>query len=458
VNRLPPEVLASCATFVSDTDPRPIVSLTHVCRYWRRSICSNPRNWASIATEWRKLVPLCLERAGAVPLSVNVAVPEVKGDVDFLSALLPHVARVAHLSLTGHPSVEAVADDLPGLFVSPMPNLTSLELRQAEEPPELFPPNESPVPPVFRNVSKLKSLRLTQTPIYPSLFKIASLVELKLIGYTSPFDFGTFVGFLASNKDLEIVVLDIKFIENSVWTVPVRMVPLALLRHLSITSTNPIDAEKLLSSISLHGGINLEILCSHWPSIDSYLPSPPTLVQKVLAPITVVKFQSNPWEFHVFSNNGSSFSFRYCKTMLWIPRLDLFSTASVREFHVNSTPWTLTPMFLISKLCQLPALETLVITNTTSWATGTFESLAGQPLLCPSLKTIAFFDCTLTPDVMKEFEGAVVKRKGLEAAWLYRVVIVSSTGFLPRYTAIQQLRQHVPCVDVRVDDKLPDLP
>ena len=44
VNCLPPEVLASCATFVSDTDPRPIVSLTHVCRYWWRSISSNPRS------------------------------------------------------------------------------------------------------------------------------------------------------------------------------------------------------------------------------------------------------------------------------------------------------------------------------------------------------------------------------------------------------------------------------
>ena len=314
------------------------------------------------------------------------------------------------------------------------------------------------MPPVFQNVSKLKSLRLTQTPIYPSLFNIASLVELKLIGYTSPFDFGTFVGFLASNDDLEIVVLDIKFIEGSVRTVPVRMVPLARLRHLSITCTNPIDAKGLLSWISLHGGTHVEILCSRWSPLDSYLPSPPTLVQKVLAPITVVKCQSNPWEFHVFGDNGSSFSFRYSGSLPWMPELYLFPTAPVREFHVNSTPWTLTPIFLILTLCQLPALETLVITNTTSWATGTFESLAGQPLLCPSLKTIAFFDCTLTLEAMKEFEGAVVKRKGLEAAWLYRVVIISSTGVLPDYTVIQQLRQHISYVDVRVDDKLPDLP
>ena len=378
--------------------------------------------------------------------------------MDFLSALIPHIAEVAHLSLIGYPSVEAMADDLPGLFVSPMPNLTSLGLRQAEEPAELFPPSGSPVPPVFQNVSKLKSLRLIQTPTYPSLFNIPSLVELKLIGYTSPFDFKTFIGFLASNKNLEIVVLDIKFIEGSVRTVPVRMVPLARLRHLSITCANPIDAKGLLSWISLHGGTHLEIICSRWSSLDSYLPSPHTPVQRVLAQITVVKFQNSPWEFHVFDNNGSSFSFRCYQASLSVPKFDLFPTASVREFHVNNVPCALAPRFFTSTLRQLPALETLVITNTAHWDTGTFESLAGQPLLCPSLKTIAFLDCTFVPDVMKELEGVVVKRKGLEAAWLYRVVIVSSIGGLPSYTAIQRLRQHVPCVDVRVGDKLPDLP
>ena len=33
----------------------------------------------------------------------------------------------------------------------------------------------------------------------------------------------------------------------------------------------------------------------------------------------------------------------------------------------------------------------------------------------------------------------------------------SASGVLPDYALIQQFRKHVPCVDVRVDDKLPDL-
>jgi len=458
VNRLPPEVLTSCATFVSDTDPRPIVPLTHVCRYWRTSISSNPRSWASISTEWRRLAPLCLERARAAPLAVDITIPDVKGDQRFLQTLLPHVARIAHLSLTEYLSIGAVADDLPCFFASPMPNLTSLELRQVEKPDELFPSSEAPAPPVFQSVSRLKSLHLTRTPLYRALFDIASLVELKLTGYTKPFHFGTFIGFLASNPNLKTVALDVKFVEGSVWTVPVRTTILVHLRHLSITCAKPVDAKGLLSCISLRGGNRLEVSCSRCTTFAWCLPSPPTPIQKALAPITVVKFRTAPTEIHAIGGN-SFFSFRCPGPMLpRNPELYPLPTASVREFHASVAPWALTPMFLVSIFTQLPTLETLALVDVTHPTTGIFDSLAEEPSLCPSLKTIAFHNWIFTPEAMEEFEGAVERRKGSAAAPLYRVVFVSSTsGGLPDHALIQQLRQQVPCVDVRVDDKLPDL-
>ena len=456
MNHLPPEVLTSCATFVSDTDPRPIVALTHVCRYWRTSISSNPRNWASISTGWKRLAPLCLERAGAVPLAININVPDINGDSNFLQALFPHVARVASLSLAGYSFVEAVAGNIPGFFDFPMVNLTSLELRQATEPVGLFPSRSAPVPPIFQNVSKLKSLCLTRTPLYHALFGITSLVELKLVGYKNTFHFGTFIGFLGSNPNLEIVALDVGFTEGSIWTVPARMTSLARLRGLSITCVKPIDAKGLLSCITLQHGISLEVSCTQWTPLDLCLPSPPTTIQKVLTPIAVIKFRAAPTEVHAIGDN-SLFSFRCPQPRLfWIPELYLLPTTSVREFHANFSPWTLTPAFLVSIFTRLPALETLALANVTRWATGIFDPLAGQSL-CPSLKTMAFHDCIFTPEAMKEFEGVVERRKGSAAARLYRVVFVSSTGILPDYTLIQQIRRHVPCVDVRVDDKLPDL-
>lgn len=405
-----------------------------------------------------RLAPLCLERAGAVPLAVDITIPDIKKDSSFLRALLPHAARVSHLSLTGYSFAEALADNLPGLFASSMPDLTSLELHQSMEPDILLPSSELPLPPVFRDVSKLRSLHLTRTAIYPTLFGTISLNELKLTGYKNPSHFGTFIEFLASNPNLETVVLDVVFVEGSVRVVPVLMAPLARLRRLSITCAKPIDAKGLLSCISLPRGAGLEVFCSQRISLDLCLPSPSTPIQNVLKPITVMRFQATPRVIHVFGSNGGSFSFRSPQfTTLQSPELHLFPTASVREFYVNVAPWPPTPKFLVPLFSQLPALETLVVAGASYWATGAFDSLAGQPPLCPSLKTIALFNCVLTSEVLKELEGVAANRKGSAAALLYRVVIVGSTVAPPDDTLIQRLRQHVPCVDVRVDDKLPDL-
>ena len=317
-NRLPPEVLASCAGFVSDADPRPIVPLTHVCRYRRESIISNPGNWKSIGIDWKKLVPLCLERAGAVPLVVDIAVPDCKRDETFLNSLLPHVPRIGSLRLTGYSSVETVADDLPGFFASPMLRLTSLDLQQTTEPAQLFPSDHSPLPPPFLAVSKLKSLSLTQTPLYPILFTITSLVELRLIGYTSPFHFDTFLGLLVSNPGLELVALDIQFVTDSVETPPERTVPLLRLQHLSITCSKAIDSRGLLSCVSLPRGVHLEVEITRAGQplqLVSFLPSPPTPIQNLLAPITIIKTQLTPQELRLFGN-GSVFTFRSQKTSL----------------------------------------------------------------------------------------------------------------------------------------------
>ena len=106
-------------TSVSDSDPRLIAPLTHVCRYWRSSTHPNP--------DGNNLYP-APERDGVVPLAVN-------GDMDLFGSSHPHIAGATDLSLAGlESSVGAVANDLPGLFASLTLNPTSLELRKAEEP------------------------------------------------------------------------------------------------------------------------------------------------------------------------------------------------------------------------------------------------------------------------------------------------------------------------------------
>jgi len=433
------------------------VALTHVCRYWRRAISSNPTSWASIATGWKRLVPLCLERAGVVPLVVDITVSDVKSNKDFLKPLLPHTSRIDSLRLVGFTSTEAVTDELPGFFDSPIPNLTSLELQQTTEPAELFPSREALVPPVLQNTTRLVSLRLTRTPLYPTLFKISSLRELKVLGYTNPFDFGTFIGFLDSNLDLEYVILDVQFITDTVKTARRRKVSLSRLRHLSITCFEAIDSKGLLSCISLPRGVNVEVIYTKMGrsvELEPFLPSPPTPIQELLAPITTVKTQMTPQEF-LLSGNGSGFTSRSQGGIRgWSL---LFSTTLVRELYVDLYPYTSTDAGVPNLMKRLPALEILAISRADVFSIGLFSTLTEKPVVCPALKTIAFFDCDIDSDTVEVLGEALTRRRDSTAAWVYRVVIVSSTGTTPDYTSIQQLQKSVPSVYIRTDNKLPDL-
>jgi len=356
VNRLPPEILALCIAFIPRTNPKPIIPLTHVCRYWREVITSDPRSWALISSRWKRLAPLCLERAGAAPLTANISVPAIQDDKDFLQVLLPHVPRISHLSLTGYKSIKDVKDILPDFFASPMLDLTSLELEQHSNPTQSFPSNQVHPPPLFQNVANLKSLHLTRIPLYPMLFGIESLVELKLVGYKPPYQ--RFIEFLESNPHLEVVELDIEFSKTPVSTPQRKMVSLPRLRHLALTCDNATSARTLLSCLSFPRGVHIEVRGSRWNTygdLPLLLSGPCTPVQDLLAPITTIKYL--PYGLHL-SGNGRSVSFLAPLRPQDIYReLDMFAIGGVREFH-------LPPIHhdrLSRPLGQLPALEALAI-------------------------------------------------------------------------------------------------
>jgi hypothetical protein len=460
VNRLPPEVIALCATFISSTDPRPIISLTHVCRYWRKAITSSPRNWASIGSGWKRLVPLCLERAGVVPLTVDITVSDVEGDEIFLDSFPPLTSRIAHLSLTGYSSIKAVTNIIPSLFTSTMHTLTSLELQQTADPLELFPSYTLPTSQIAWELPKLRSLRLTRTPLYSALLKVTSLAELKLVGYKAPFRFGKFIEFLRSNPGLEFIILEIQFLGVMEWFVSPKVVSLDRLRQLSFTCATATDAMGLLSCMSFPRGVSLDVISTrknHHADIRWFLPSPLTTIQQLLAPITTIKYQNTPAGsrgLDLFGNN-SHFSFR-CQNapFRFDPEFHLFTTTAVREFHAMVIPCS---EALFPPLSRLPALETLVLVNVAHCPSFSLDFLAEEPVLCPSLKTIAFFNCDLDASIIVELEEMVARRKYSTAAWLHRVVIVNRAGKLPDYELIHRLRRFVPRVDARMDE-LPDLP
>ena len=394
---------------------------------------------------------MCLRRVGVVPLTVNINVSAIEQDETFVEAILPHTSRIVHLSLTGYRFIEDISNVIPTFFTSTMDDLISLELQQSSESTELFPSGVSPAFPISWNVSKLTSLHLTQTPLYPAIASVTSLVDLKLDEYTAPFRFSELIAFLRANPNLQSIVLDVEF-DRSELPQPGR-VALPRLRRLSLTCADPLDAKVLISSISLPRGISLEVASStNWcTTLRSFLPSPPTPIQKILKPIVTIKYQHNP-SMVQFYGNDSGFSFQRAPgDFTPYPELSLFAVSTVRELHLKN--------FCLSDqsplLSRLPALETLVLVNFT--ALTSFAFLTAEPVLCPFLKTIAFLNCRLDRWVVRELEMAVVRRRDSAAVWLDKIVIVGQTGYLPDHDLVLQLRSSVPCVDVRMDDRLPDL-
>jgi hypothetical protein len=284
-------------------------------------------------------------------------------------------------------------------------------------------------------------------------------VELELSGYTTPFDFGTFIGFLDSHCALEFVDLDIGFTEGSVWLAPVRKVPLVYLRHFSLTCSEAIDSKGLLSCITPPRGVRLEVFLTKpgpSPEFNSLLPSSLAAIRELLHPISTIKTQFTPPMLQL-SGNSSFISLTALGRQPSIySGISLFSTSAVQEFHVDIHPNTPTDNRLSWVLERLPALETLVIAET-ALPLGALRMLAREPVLCPSLKTIVFFNCDMQEGVIKELGDAIATRKDLFATRLYRVIIINSTAVLPNLQTIQRLRRLVPCVELRIDDKIPDL-
>ena len=129
VNRLPPDILCHIARYVPDKntrDMRSIIPLTHVYRYWCKSLVSAPRIWTLISSRSKSLATLSLERSKAAPLEIDVNLST--RDRKFSDLLLPHIWNTGSLNVRGLSSIKDLTQALPN-FPQSTPNLRSLTLR-----------------------------------------------------------------------------------------------------------------------------------------------------------------------------------------------------------------------------------------------------------------------------------------------------------------------------------------
>jgi hypothetical protein len=112
-NRLPPELLAAIFVHLSKQKlplpgckdsyfVRDLVSVTHVCRFWRQAAINAPELWTEITIRNAEAIKAFLERSGELPLNVDLRLGSgdaVETDHDILDALVPHTHRFRQLSV-----------------------------------------------------------------------------------------------------------------------------------------------------------------------------------------------------------------------------------------------------------------------------------------------------------------------------------------------------------------------
>ena len=183
-----------------------VISLTHVCRYWRESIISAPWNWTTISNSRRNLAEANLERAKSALLEIHLDMGGIREDPQFLDLLVPHFRNTETLQLTCLRTIE----DLSLFSQHPMTNLQSLTLSGDEggdwdQSINLF---ES-------STHTLRYLTLLAIPLYPSFLQFRSLMELDLFDYCFNLHLDTLLDFLEANRSLKSAKLKIRL-----WNLP----------------------------------------------------------------------------------------------------------------------------------------------------------------------------------------------------------------------------------------------
>jgi len=136
INRLPPEVLALIPSFLTSSED--LITTTHVCRHWRKTITASPPLWSTLDndTMHENLVAAYMDRCGGTPLDVSFS-PVLTKDLQFLVKLVQHSSHIRKMRTPCVPWDHIV--DISDAFKKSLPLLRDVELGvSCDSPPPLF--------------------------------------------------------------------------------------------------------------------------------------------------------------------------------------------------------------------------------------------------------------------------------------------------------------------------------
>ena len=454
MNKLPSEIISHIARCLLDedtVDTRPIIPLTHVCRYWRESIISTPENWTRISSRSRSLAVLSLQRVKAAPLQICFDMDQIRESPGFSDLVTPHIQNTGTLRIDSISTIEELSKIFQNVPQS-MPNLRllsfSLQSGQAEW--------DWSTDPLGLSTPTLTHLSLTNIPLSPSFLRLRTLTNLSFHyrRFGLNFRLDRLLDFLEGNRSLERLDLNIRFakpvLRSSRRQIPIRN----RLRSLKIVSANAMDGNALISNITLQKDAHLEISLYDWNAGSKDLLSIVSMdhLSNLQSP-TIMEYNTDHNKaVRLLGPNGSlafdAFGLEDPFASLHPPNL-----TNIRMFRITRPPRFLTNRIVFPP-SSLPALETFAI-ECEAAVSHLLSALFSNPSSSPSLRTLAFLDCDLDEGVMKELAQFASSRKNTTSAWLHRIVIVNSKWILPTSASVEKLAKHVPVVDVRIGAKLP---
>ena len=197
-----------------------IVALTHVCRYWRAVLLSNPKFWITTNLTHPFMTTALLERSGGMPITATYITPNRNTPIPSTKILLPHFSRIQKVH------VDASLGPLMG-FLSNLCGLPTileaveLECRWAddlddEDDDEDYEDHEDYqdlltwdeaflLPPLLKDAPSLRFLRLSELPFSDRFLELHHLTHLELsstIAWSHEY-----FAIMTANPMLEVVIL-----------------------------------------------------------------------------------------------------------------------------------------------------------------------------------------------------------------------------------------------------------
>ena len=248
------------------------------------------------------LMPLSLERCKAAPLQLELAMRHVGEGFKFRDLIAPYIQNIETLWFAELVTIEDFAQTLPN-FPQSTPNLRSLELF-TEDTPEWDPS----IDPFALFPDTLRSLKLTDIPLYPSFRQLRTLTHLSFCYFSAQFPLDTLLDLLEENRSLETVDL---MITSDAFPAPTprrRVVVLNQLRHLWIMCWDPMIPRTLIANIPLRRGVRLGISLHKEqsnPTLNGILSGIPMSQLSSLSSLTSMEYQSSPPVIRLAGPNGT---------------------------------------------------------------------------------------------------------------------------------------------------------